>query len=298
MRPNRLLRFTLPSRLDEDMFLFKDRKQDMSCYDGTNVYPFSIFPAKQLCEVEFGAVTILYGGNGSGKSTLLNVMAEKLRLSRRSLFNRTPSFDDYLIFCRYEVSGNGKLPAESRIITSDDVFDGLLDRRAFNEGVENRREELFEEWRELRDAPGGYQMRSLDDLEALSRHRRAWSKTRSAFTHGDLRINELRGASNGESAFRYFVEHIPDSSLCLLDEPENSLSASLQQRLASHLADTARFYDVQLIIATHSPFLLAIPGAVVYDLDSVPVEERRWTELANVRVWYDFFKAHENEFEE
>jgi hypothetical protein len=37
-------------------------------------------------------------------------------------------------------------------------------------------------------------------------------------------------------------------------------------------------------------------GAKVYDLDSVPVREKRWTELENVRVYYDFFKSHEGDF--
>ncbi|MCQ2430784.1 MAG: AAA family ATPase [Clostridia bacterium] len=302
MNRSRLRSFTLPTRLDEDEFLFrKDRKQDMACYDTTNVYPFNIFPAKELSELEFGPVTVLYGGNGSGKSTLLNVIAEKLGLARRALFNRTPSFADYLRFCRYEISGSGKLPPDSRIITSDDVFDSLLDHRAFNEGVENRREELFEEWSEMmtRHARTGesFRLSSLEDLDELSRHNRARSKTRSAYTQDNLRVHEIRGASNGESAFRYFVEHIADGSLTLLDEPENSLSAALQEQLAGHLADSARFYDVQLVIATHSPFMLAIPGARVYDLDSVPVCERPWTDLPNVRVWHDFFKAHEREFD-
>jgi hypothetical protein len=37
-------------------------------------------------------------------------------------------------------------------------------------------------------------------------------------------------------------------------------------------------------------------GAKVYDLDSVPVTEKKWTELENVRIYYDFFKEHGREF--
>ena len=66
--------------------------------------------------------------------------------------------------------------------------------------------------------------------------------------------------------------------------------------LAQYLSDSARFYRCQFVIATHSPFLLAIPGARIYDLDSRPVQARRWTELESVREYYDFFKAHEEEF--
>ena len=82
----------------------------------------------------------------------------------------------------------------------------------------------------------------------------------------------------------------------LIDEPENSLSAAYQRELAGFLADSARFFGCQLVIATHSPFLLSIPGAMVYDLDSRPVQVRPWTELENVRVYFDFFRQHNDAF--
>lgn len=87
----------------------------------------------------------------------------------------------------------------------------------------------------------------------------------------------------------------PIRSICWTS-PENSLSAEYQQELCGFLEDSARFYNCQFIIATHSPFLLAMRGARVYDLDSRPVAVRRWTELENVRRYYEFFKAHEEEF--
>jgi predicted ATPase len=37
-------------------------------------------------------------------------------------------------------------------------------------------------------------------------------------------------------------------------------------------------------------------GARIYELNTLPVETKRWTELENVRMYYDFFKEHENEF--
>ena len=42
--------------------------------------------------------------------------------------------------------------------------------------------------------------------------------------------------------------------------------------------------------------MLAMKGAKIYDLDSVPVTEKKWTELENVLVWREFFKKHESEF--
>ena len=84
--------------------------------------------------------------------------------------------------------------------------------------------------------------------------------------------------------------------LYLLDEPENSLSPARQLELAQFLHDSARFYNCQFVIATHSPFLLAMPGARVYDLDAEPVTTRKWTELENVRATWEFFQAHRDEF--
>ena len=54
----------------------------------------------------------------------------------------------------------------------------------------------------------------------------------------------------------------------------------------------------QFVIATHSPFVLAIRGAKIYDLDADPVDVKKWTELPNVRVYYDFFANHRAAFEE
>ena len=49
-------------------------------------------------------------------------------------------------------------------------------------------------------------------------------------------------------------------------------------------------------MATHSPFLLSMKGAKIYDMDEEAVDVKRWSELKNVRAYYDFFKKHEREF--
>ncbi|MDD5898706.1 MAG: AAA family ATPase, partial [Clostridia bacterium] len=84
----------------------------------------------------------------------------------------------------------------------------------------------------------------------------------------------------------------------LLDEPENSLSPQRQQELLGFLEDSVRFFGCQFIIATHSPFLLSMRGARVYDLDEDPVRIRRWTQLPAVRAYYDFFRRHASAFED
>ena len=96
---------------------------------------------------------------------------------------------------------------------------------------------------------------------------------------------------------RYFLDRITDDGIYLLDEPENSLSVELQIELARYIEATVRATRSQFIIATHSPILLAMPGAKIYNLDAIPAAPCRWTELPNVRRYYDFFMEHSKEFE-
>ena len=55
-------------------------------------------------------------------------------------------------------------------------------------------------------------------------------------------------------------------------------------------------YQIQFIIATHSPFLLSMKGAKIYDIDEDTVDIKKWTELGNVRAYFDFFMEHRGEF--
>ena len=66
--------------------------------------------------------------------------------------------------------------------------------------------------------------------------------------------------------------------------------------LKKFIEDSVRFYNCQFIISTHSPFLLKLMDAKIYDLDEVPVKTKKWTELSNVLVYYNFFKEYEDEF--
>ena len=290
--------FTLPTDEQELDYLFDSRKSgklDMQCY--SNQYPFGIFPHKRLSKIEFEPITIFYGGNGSGKSTLLNVIAEKLRLERTAPFNNSPIIQDYINLCDYRLNyGTPYLPDGSSIITSDGVFDYLLDIRAINEGIDRRREELLREY----DATvkSDWQMRSLDDYEELCRRNEVHRGSKSQYVTKRMKNLEYRMHSNGESAFAYFTNKIEANSLYLLDEPENSLSAKLQKELAQFLEDAVRFYGCQLIISTHSPFLLSLRGAKIYDLDGDPASVKSWSELENIRAYYDLFENRRREFEE
>ena len=52
----------------------------------------------------------------------------------------------------------------------------------------------------------------------------------------------------------------------------------------------AYLYNCQFVIATHSPFVLAIEYAKVYNLDTQPVTECRWQDLENIQLLYELFK--------
>ncbi|MBE6638851.1 MAG: AAA family ATPase [Ruminococcaceae bacterium] len=269
----------------------------MQCYDHGNVYPYKIFPPKGLTHIRFAPITIFYGSNGSGKSTLLNVIAEKLGIERTSPFNYTPYFESYLKFCHYSLPENvSAVPYGSKTVTSDDVFDYLLSARAVNRGISDRRAALSEEHRRLykEDMP---RLSSLSEIDDYLKMYEVKNTSRSQYIARRGRSNELAAKSNGESAFSYFTDKITENALYLLDEPENSLAPKLQYELLHFIEESVRFYGCQFIIATHSPFLLSLPNAKIYDLDSTPVETKKWTELSGVRAYYDFFKKYEKEFD-
>ena len=279
--------FKFPGVENEEQFVNYIRR---TCY--TSFYPFGVFAENELRELSFSEITILYGNNGSGKSTALNLMAEKLKAQRDTLFNRSSFFGDYIGMCDFEMTHEGR-PEEIRMITSDDVFDFMLNLRALNDGVDRKREQAFDEWIENKHSK--FQMKSLDDYEQLKKVVDARSKTQSKYVR-DTIGNNIIEHSNGESALQYFSEKIKDNGLYLLDEPENSLSPQRQLELLEFIQNSARFFGCQFIIATHSPFLLALKGALIYDLDERPVDIKKWTELEGVRTYFEFFEKHKNEF--
>ena len=127
-----------------DSFVFPDAERETdyimgvrrTCY--ASFYPFKILSRRRFERIDFEPVTILYGGNGTGKSTALHVIAQKAGLERAAPYNRTSFFEDYAGMCRMEIRKS--IPAGSRIITSDDVFDHMLSLRELNEGIDRRRD--------------------------------------------------------------------------------------------------------------------------------------------------------------
>ena len=266
----------------------------MTCY--VTEYPFGLFRYRQLPEFIFNDITIFCGNNGSGKSSILNVIAERLSLERTAPFNRSSFFDDYVLMSRPRLER--PIPKESKIITSDGVFERVLDIRRINDGIDSKRVDLIDEYI-AENSPGAEPnlLQGLDDYDRWKRVYNMRSKryTQSRFLRENLMRN-IQERSNGESALAYFVDSIQENALYLLDEPENSLSPQNQLQLKYFVEDSVRHYGCQFVISTHSPFLLSLKGARIYNIDETPPAVRGWTDLECVRVYHDFFMEQSEKF--
>lgn len=310
--------FSFPSESQETAFLHpKDKtpeevknmvKKDFRTrFHYGSVYPFEVLSPNGMYGASFDEITIFCGGNGCGKTTVLNVIAEKLGLKRDSLFNSGRFLQDYLNLCAYEshlgedgywreVKGKEMgicVPVDSRIIVSDDVFAHSMKQRQVNDQIIRNRPEVERELDAI--AHSNSHLQSLADYDRWAARNDAL-KNQSAFIRKKLG-EEAQEHSNGETAMLYFLERMENPGLYLLDEPENSLSLENQKMLAEYIVNSARFFKCQFIIATHSPVFLSIKGARIYDMDENPVVTKKWTDVENVRVMYDFFKIHEAEFD-
>ncbi len=281
--------------LGEDLENSFFTQQRMTCFN--NFYPFQTLKKDFTC-IDFEPVTILYGGNGSGKSTVLNIIADALEIPRNVRYNRSSFMEIYVELCGFHMS---ETPEISKILTSDDVFKSLFTLRERNQLIdEKRREEMRrrEYYRQsgmsARNLVNGGFIEHYDELKNICDAR---SKTASAYLKSRVEEN-LIGKSNGETALDFFAKEVSQPGLFLLDEPENSLSVAFQAELADYLFDSARFFGAQLVIATHSPFILSIPNAKIYNLDTDPVSTTKdWTTLENMKNYYGFFKRFSDKFE-
>ncbi len=281
-----LKKFELLNQYTENIITQEDRR---TIYNSN--YPLGLFSSKQFKTIDFENITIFYGGNGSGKTTLINIISEKLDASRKNILNKGNLFDLYVKYCTCEMAFDK--PYEIKLVTSDDVFDYLLNIRSINAGVNNTKDRLSREY--LNNKYNSFD-NSLDNYNEIKSNYEAKTKSMSQYIRDRLVNNNIVEQSNGESALMFWEQEIKEDAIYILDEPENSLSAENQVKLKKFIEDSARFYNCQFIISTHSPFLLNLIEAKIYDLDNIPVTTKNWTELSNVKTYYNFFKEHENEF--
>lgn len=226
-----------------------------------DTYPFSIPAVKGLDELEFGPeVTFLVGENGSGKSTLLEAIAVALG------FNPEGGSKNFRFGTRESHSQLHRylLTAKSYLKPRDGFF--LRAESYFNVGtyIEGMDEESW--------LPGASVIGS----------------------YGGVSLHEQ---SHGESLMALLMHRLGGKGVYLFDEPEAALSPTRQlalMRRMKHLIEDKS----QFIIATHSPILLAYPGAWIYQIDASGIQSVRYEDTELYQVTRAFLEAPERMLEE
>ncbi len=185
------------------------------------------------------------------------------------------------------------------MITSDDVFEAMLNTRKQNQRKRTRAAEAYPEWCIAQGSSSGIRYLNFETGENVDEFLDFQKKKHKYF--GDY-LAEVVGLqevsySNGETALLYLSEKIQNEGLYLLDEPENSMSCEFQTRLKELIELKAYRADAQFMIATHSPFLLSIPNAKIYNMDTTPVSIDKWWNLPNMRLYYQLFHECAAQFE-
>ncbi len=99
--------------------------------------------------------------------------------------------------------------------------------------------------------------------------------------------------SHGESFIQILESRFNGPGLFVLDEPESALSFNGCLALISVLSDLLRDPACQVIMATHSPVVAALPGADIYELDETGISKRAWGDLALVQHHRRFLEEPE-----
>lgn len=98
----------------------------------------------------------------------------------------------------------------------------------------------------------------------------------------------LMSQSHGQSLMAFFRARFKIKGIYFLDEPETALSPRSQLDLLALLIRLGRNNNAQFIIATHSPILMACPGARIYNFDQLPVSPVFYRDTEHYRVYKDF----------
>ncbi|HEY4216797.1 MAG TPA: AAA family ATPase [Gemmatimonadaceae bacterium] len=217
-------------------------------------YPFALPAVVQLERLAFSQpVTFLIGENGSGKSTLLEAIAAALG------------------------------------------FNAEGGSRNFRFGTRDSHSELHAYLRPVRSVSrprDGYFLRAesyfnvATEIENLDREPGPGPPIAPAY--GPRALHEQ---SHGESFLALVQNRFRGHGLYLLDEPEAALSPMRQMALLSRIHDLVEARS-QLIVATHSPILLAYPGATIYELGASGIRSVRYEETEHFRVTRDFLNRY------
>jgi predicted ATPase len=219
-------------------------------------FPFSVPAIAQIQELDLGApVTLLAGENGTGKSTILEAVAAAIGFAEHG----------------GELSRLGALPARPRDVLDDvrrPILAPVLSATKPRNGYFLRAESFFNVAEHV-DSGDPF----APDLSL----------------YGDV---PLHAQSHGESFLALAANRFGADGLYLLDEPEAALSVTGALALLA-IVIRAAGAGAQFVIATHSPVLLAAPGARIYELDQDGINRVAYDDLQVVRQMRGFLEAPE-----
>jgi len=109
---------------------------------------------------------------------------------------------------------------------------------------------------------------------------------------------ELRGGmqpdflshSHGEGFLRFFNERCQKQGLYIFDEPESALSPSRQMEFLKLMQMMDQSGHCQLIMATHSPMLMAYPNASLLSLSKYGLEPTTVRDTVHFKTMREFFE--------
>jgi predicted ATPase len=224
-------------------------------------------------------VTFFVGENGSGKSTLLEGIASAAGL---------PAIGSADLDADASLGPQRELARALKLIWSRRTTRGFFLRAEDFFGFAKRLSVMRAEFLER-----------IDQLEDEYSDRSAWAKglamgpARASLADMERRYGvDLDANSHGQSFLRLFQSRFVPNGLYLLDEPEAPLSPQSQLALMAMIQDMLA-QGAQFVIATHSPILLAYPGATIYSFDRTPVEAVPYAELEHVVLTREFLNAPE-----
>lgn len=241
-------------------------------------FPFSVPAIRTLETLDTDApVSLLVGENGSGKSTFLEslAVASNLPVVGSGDLARDPT-----------LRAQRRLADILRLVWAGRTHRGFFLRAedffGFQKGLVAQRAEHEAELRRLdEELKGASQLaRNL----AMGVHQGSIGAMASRYGE------DPDARSHGEAFLDLFRARLVPQGLYLLDEPEAALSPQSQLAFLSMIRDAVE-EDSQFVIATHSPILMAIPGARIHSFDGGRIHEERFEELESVTLVRDFLQA-------
>jgi predicted ATPase len=232
-------------------------------------FPFSLKLVAGLEEVAFDTpVTFLVGENGSGKSTLLEGIAAGIgavAVGGHDLA-RDPSLDAARRFALGFYFQRHRHARTRLFLRAEDVF-------GFTRRVTADMAGLAEDERALGEAlPEGYGR--LIATGAVAAQRGALVGSYGA---------DPDASSHGETFLALLRRRLVPNGLYLLDEPETPLSPGRVLALMALIHERVE-QGCQFIIATHSPILMAQPGAAILLAEDGRLRPAAWGDVEHVRV--------------